>query len=70
MPSLFYLPLLSSPSLIPPLPIANDITGKLASQAYPVPDKGIIVLSQSGKFVLFISSGKGHEMDGMQRDII
>lgn len=27
-------------------PIANDVTGKPASQAYPVPDKGIIVSSQ------------------------
>lgn len=48
----------SSPSS--PLPIANDVTGNPATQAYPVRDKGIIVLSQLGMFALFISSGEGH----------
>lgn len=48
----------------PLLPITNDVTGKPASQAYPVPDKRIIVLSQLGMYVLFISSGESHEMAG------
>lgn len=47
----------SSSSSSPLFPVANDVTGKLASQAYPVSDKGIIVLSQLGIFALFISSG-------------
>lgn len=49
--------LISSSSSSPLFPVANDVTGKLASQAYPVSDKGIIVLSQLGIFALFISSG-------------
>lgn len=57
-----------TPSLL--LSIANDVTGNPASQAYPVSDKGIIVLSQLGLFVLFITLGKGHEMGGMQQGII
>lgn len=59
-----------SPVPSPLLPIANDVTGKPASQAYPLPDKGIIVLSQRGIFFLFIPSGKGREMDGMHEHVI
>lgn len=36
------------------MPVANYVTSKPASQAYPVSDKGIIVLSQLVMFVLFI----------------
>lgn len=39
---------------------SNDVTGNLATQAYTVRDKRIIVLSQLGKFALFITSAKGH----------
>lgn len=43
------------------LPTGNDVTGKPDSKAYPVPDERIMVLSHLDIFVLFISSGKGHE---------
>lgn len=60
--------LLSLPA--PLSPIANYVTGKPASQAYPMSDKGIIVLSQLVMFVLFISPGRGREKVGMWWDII
>lgn len=60
--------LLSFPA--PLLPMANYVTGKPASQAYPASDKEIIVLSQLVMFVLFISLGRGSEKVGMWWDII
>lgn len=48
-----------SPLASPFLPLANDVTGNPATQASSVPDKRIIVLSQLGKFALFIRSAQG-----------
>lgn len=52
------------------LPIAEDVTGNPATQAYTVQDKEIIVLSQLGRFAICFTLGKGHWVKGMQQNII